>query len=143
MIKGMHHTGFVVNDLDAAVQFYQDTIGLKIQKRYERTGTPIGQVVGYENAHLKIALMGAGSDHTLELIQYMSPPPSERPTEERAVLGGNHLAFLVDDIEATYEAVVKGGATALNPPAEVAPGRKACYMQDPDRNWIELLEVNE
>ena len=143
MIKGMHHTGFVVSDLDAAVQFYQDTIGLKIRKRYERTGTPIGQVVGYEHAHLKIALMGAGADHTLELIQYMSPPPDERPTEERAVLGGNHLAFLVDDIEATHQTLVRGGATALNPPAEVAPGRKACYMQDPDRNWIELLEVNE
>ena len=33
-----------------------------------------------------------------------------------------------------------GGAVGLNPPVEGAPGRKVCYMQDPDGNWIELIE---
>ena len=143
MIKGMHHTGFVVKDLEAAVQFYRDTVGLEVQRSYERTGAAIGQIVGYENAHLKIVILRAGDHHALELIQYLNPPPGERPTEERSVLGGNHLCFHVDDIDTAYKTLVKGGATVLNPPAEVAPGRKACYMQDPDRNWIELLEAAE
>ena len=29
----------------------------------------------------------------------------------------------------------------MNPPAELAPGRVACYIQDPDGNWLELLQL--
>ena len=143
MIKRMHHTGFVVSDLEKAVDFYRDGAGLEVQSRYERIGAPIEQVVGYKGAHLRIAVLGLGGEHLLELIQYVSPPPAERPTGERSVLGGAHLAFQVDDIEGTLEALAGNGAQTMNPPAEVAPGRKACYLQDPDGNWIELLEIRE
>ena len=143
MIKDMHHTGFVVRELETAVAFYQDIIGLEVTSRYERIGTGIDLVVGYEGAHLQVALMSAGGVHVLELIQYLNPPSGERPTTERSVIGGTHLAFLVDDIASMFQAAVENGATRLNRPAEVAPGRTACYMQDPDGNWIELLEIAE
>ena len=143
MIKRMHHTGFVVSDLEKAVEFYRDGAGLEVQARYERIGSAIEQVVGYEGAHLRIAVLGLGGEHLLELIQYVSPPPAERPTEERSVLGGTHLAFLVDDIEGTLAALAINGARTMNPPAEVAPGRKGCYLQDPDGNWIELIQIRE
>ena len=141
MIKDMHHTGFVVRDVETAVEFYRDVIGLEVTSRYERTGPGVSSVVGYEGAHLQVALMGAGGVHVLELIQYLNPPPAERPTTERSVLGGTHLAFLVDDIASMFQAAVENGATRLNRPTEVAPGRTACYMQDPDGNWIELIEI--
>ena len=38
MIKDMHHTGFVVSDLERAVEFYRDVIGMEVTTRYERTG---------------------------------------------------------------------------------------------------------
>jgi catechol 2,3-dioxygenase-like lactoylglutathione lyase family enzyme len=143
MIKRMHHTGFVVSDLEKAVDFYRDGAGLQVQSRYERIGAAIEQVVGHEDAHLLIAVLGLGGEHLLELIQYVSPPPADRPTAERAVLGAAHLAFLVDDIEGTLDALASNGARTMNPPAEVAPGRTACYLQDPDGNWIELLKIKE
>ena len=87
MIKRMHHTGIVVSDLERAVAFYRDGAGLEVQSRYERIGAAIEQVVGYEDAHLLIAVLGLGGEHLLELIQYVSPPPADRPTAERAVLG--------------------------------------------------------
>ena len=112
-----------------------------MQARYERTGPGIEQVVGYEGAHLQIVLMGAGGDHSLELIQYRNPAPARRPTEERSVLGATHLCFQVDDIEKTFQALVSNGAKVLNPPEELAAGRVACYLQDPDGNWLELLQI--
>ena len=87
--------------------------------------------------------MGAGGVHALELIKYHSPAPAERPTSERSVLGASHLAVQVDNIDDLFQAAVDNGATSLNPPTEVAPGRTACYMQDPDGNWIELIELAE
>ena len=65
----------------------------------------------------------------------------ERQSEERSIIGGSHLCLHVDDIDATFNRLVKNGAKKMNPPAELAPGRWACYLQDPDGNWIELLEL--
>ena len=143
MIEAIHHTGLVVRDLEKAVEFYRDGIGLEVVSRYERVGPAINQVVGYSNVSLTIALMGGIGEHCIELIQYLSPPSQQRPSEERSVLGATHLSFVVDDIERTFQKLVENGAIAMNPPALVGPSRKACYLQDPDRNWIELMELSE
>ncbi len=144
MIKRLHHTGFVVRDLDEAVSFYRDVVGLEVQRQYERTGPGIDQVIGYEDARLRIALLGAaGGDHILELIQYLNPPPAARGSEERSVLGGAHLSLLVDDIQAVFDKLSKNGAQIMNPPTDVAPGRTACYLQDPEGNWVELMQLDE
>lgn len=140
MIKEMHHTGFVVKDIDKAVDFYQQGLGLEEQVRYERQGPGIDNVIGYKGACLKICLMSIGS-HSLELIQYVSPDPTHRPTIERNVIGSSHLAFQVEDIHSVFQQAMAHGAIELNPPTEVAPGRTACYLQDPEGNWIEFIEI--
>jgi catechol 2,3-dioxygenase-like lactoylglutathione lyase family enzyme len=138
----MNHTGFVVKDLEKTIEFYRDVIGLELTKKVELDGGPIDDVVGYRGANLLIALLSVGDGHSLELIQYISPPGSERPTDERNAHGATHLAFDVDDIEQTFERLVSRGAHRLNPPIKVRAGVKCCYLQDPDGNWIELLETS-
>ena len=145
MITGMTHTGLVVRDVEASADFYMNVIGLKEVARRERDGGPISDVVGYENTHLKAVLLGLDENngHILELVQYIRPEASDRPTEERAVLGASHLCFDVDDINATFNAMIANGAKELNRPIEVSPGRVVCYLQDPDGNWIELIQSAE
>ena len=140
MITGINHAGLIVRDLDKAVAFYTDVIKLKVVTALERTGEPVSLLLGYENTHIKGSHVGTGDGPTLELIQYVNPPPADRPTEERSVLGASHLAFNVEGMEETYELLVSRGAKKLNPPQEVAPGQKRCYLQDPEGNWIELVE---
>lgn len=142
MMKRLHHTGFVVRDRDRATAFYRDVVGLNVIAEYERIGRGIDAVVGYDGAHLAIANLDLGNGHILELIQYLNPPPAERPTEERNIIGAPHLAIQVDDIEAVQRRLVQGGAKPINPAAELAPGRVACYLQDPEGNWIELLQLS-
>ena len=144
MITALNHTGFVVADLDRSVKFYTDVVGLQVVATRERTGAPISQIVGYQDSHLKIVVLGTGQNgHFLELIQYVHPPSDERPTQERSVLGATHLALSVDDIQETFQGLISRGARKLNPPTSVSPGRTACYLQDPDGNWLELMEVKE
>ena len=140
MITGMNHTGFVVKDLDKSIEFYRDVVGLTVVATREREGGPISQVVGYENSRIKVALLGKGEGHLVELVQYMHPEGSERPSEERNTLGATHLAFDVEDIEQTYQYLIGNGARSLNPPQELSTSRKVCYLQDPDGNWLELIE---
>ena len=145
MITGMNHTGFVVADLEKSVDFYVNVVGLKMVTRRERNGGPISQVLDYTDTHIKAALMGLEGEegHILELIEYINPQSAQRPTEERAVLGASHLAFNVTDMQETFAKLLEAGAKELNPPIEVSPGRIVCYLQDPDANWIELLDITE
>lgn len=140
MIVDLNHTGLVVKNLDEAVSFYRDAIGLSLARNVERKGLSISKVLGYTDTHIKAALMDLGNNCMLELIEYLSPRPDPRPSNERAVLGASHIAFNVVDIDSTYHRLLGCGAVGLNPPSEVAPGRHVCYMQDPSGNWIELIE---
>ena len=141
MIKAMHHTGFVVEELEKSVVFYRDVVGLEVVSMFTRVGHGIDQVVGYKGARLEICILKGPGDHILELIEYVNPPPVPRPTEERSVIGGTHLCMHVDDIDEAFKTLTSNGAIDMNPPMEIMEGRKACYLQDPDRNWIELLEL--
>ena len=140
MIKSINHTGVVVQNLDRSVEFYRDIVGLEVITHLDRQGDTVSQVVGYDNTHLKAALLRSMNGQVLELVQFLQPQPGQRPTEERAVLGVSHLAFDVDNIDETLCHLIEHGAIKMNDPVEVAPGKKVCYFQDPDGNWLELIE---
>jgi len=59
---------------------------------------------------------------------------------KRAAIGATHLAFIVDDINATWKRLLSMGGKKLNPPVAVGDKLKGLYMQDPDGNWVELDE---
>ena len=92
MIKGLNHAGIVVNNLEDSIRFYSNVIGLPVARMIERKGSPISAVVGYDDVHIKAALLDLGDGHFLELIQYLNPIASDRPTNERAVknIGKTH-----------------------------------------------------
>ena len=139
----LHHTGFVVRDREESVAFYRDVVGLSLLREFERRGPDIDEVIGYEQAYLRSAMLDLGGGHALELIQYVHPSPDERPTNERSCIGAAHIAIQVADIQAAYERLSAGGARVMNPPVQLGADRLACYLQDPDGNWIELVEVRE
>ena len=140
MLLKMHHTGFVVSDIDVAARFYGEVIGLTPLPRRERDGSAISQILGYEGTHIKIAEFTHG-EYMLELIEYVHPPGADAHVHERNAFGASHIAFVVDDSDAAYERLVANGAQKLNPPIEIVDGKKGCYLQDPDGNWVELLQL--
>ena len=142
MAQQIMHTGFVVENKERAVAFYRDVVGLRVISEYERQGDAIDKVLGYADVHLKSAILDMREGHVLELFQYVIPPPAARPTPERNVVGAAHMAFQVDDIQEAYARWTTGGATALEEPQQIVPGRWICYLQDPDGNWMELVQVD-
>ena len=73
MLKSFFHSGFIVRDVDQAVEFYTNVLGLQVAMRMERQGQFIDQVLGFSGAHIKGAFLDLGDGHQLELIQYLSP----------------------------------------------------------------------
>ena len=101
-MKGLHHVGITVKDLDASIRFYHDVLGLEFSNEPSPwfEGEELGKGVGVPGAALRQVSLLLG-DTTLELLEYKSPP-SETPSPLKShSLGASHVAFQVDDIHAT------------------------------------------
>ncbi len=145
-VQWMNHTGFVVSDMERSLAFYRDLLGLSIERDQVLEGDFISEVVGYPDARLHIVYLGVGDQrHSVELIQYLNPAGDAVALPQRHQVGASHLGIIVDDLDAFYADLSAKGARFVSPPATrpnpVYPAAsKGCYMQDPDGNWLELLE---
>ncbi len=146
-IEWMNHTGFVVSDMERSLAFYRDLLGLKEERNNILEGEFISQLVGYPNARLHIVYLGVGDvRHSVELIQYLNPSPeASLVPSERNSIGATHLGVIVDDLDSFYEELSTKGVRFVSRPAVRAGAvypfaSKGCYLQDPDGNWLELLE---
>jgi catechol 2,3-dioxygenase-like lactoylglutathione lyase family enzyme len=116
MLKSFFHTGFIVQDLEKAVDFYTNVLGLRVAMRMERQGAFIDQVLGFNGAHIKGAFVDLGQGHQLELIQYLNPASGPGGIN-RNDLGASHLAFYVENIDQLYaENLGKGSTPSIRQP---------------------------
>lgn len=144
-VSGLHHTGYTVSDLDCSLQFYQDLLGCELLGIQERNGGYLGAIVGYPDAHVRMAhLRAAGSQHIIELFQYLAPTPGRLMLEPRNV-GTAHMCFVVADLDAIYERLVAADVEFISSPVDVdmgpSAGGRALYLRDPDGIPMELFQL--
>lgn len=143
MLRGVHHAGVTVADLERSLTFYRDLLGLDVLFVMERTDETIGAVVGYPGARIKIAFLAIpGSTTRLELLQYLEPTGSGGDGETYRP-GAGHVCFSVDDIDALYRRLADAGYLPRSgAPVTIAQGPntgvKALYVRDPDGYTVEL-----
>lgn len=141
-VLGVAHTSFTVSDLDRSVAFYRDILGMELVAQVEASGQIVETVLGMPGAHLKVALLKAG-DHTLELIQYLSPEGREYDRRTCDV-GPCHIAFLVADINEAYQTLSAKGVHFKSAPQTLeiqGQTLRGCYMTDPDGITLELIQI--
>jgi glyoxylase I family protein len=121
--------GIVVRDADAALKFYRDTLG------FEDTGS--------------MPMPGGGTMYRLlcgsTLVKLVSPG---KQLDAVAPPGGINGAYgyrywtisipNLDELTATCESA--GYKVAMSP-REIRAGVRISMIEDPDGNWVELLEV--
>ena len=143
------HTGLTVSDLDRSIAFYRDLLGLELVSQWDSEQPYLRTVVGYPDASLRIALLRIPrgqtgvSGHHVELLEYKAPrgtrsdPATYHP-------GNAHIAFMVDDLDATYADLKARGVRFKSAPVEITAGRnrgaKAVYLFDPDDITLELVQ---
>ncbi len=144
MIKNINHMSFTVSDLDRSVKFYHDVLGLEISNITERPKEFSEKATGIKDAHLNIAYL-EGGNCALELIQYLSPK-GENIDTRLCNVGSAHICFNIDNfhemIKKLKEKKVKFVGDPLEIPAGPNKGKHMVYIEDPDSNTIELIEVN-
>jgi len=138
MITGHNHTSFTVSDIDRSLDFYTNTLGFKLEGRFEPQGPGIEQITGFPGAHLLVAFVYVG-DFRLELIQYAAPKGIKLDTSTNNT-GSAHVALWVDDIDRTYAELTAKGVRFKGAPARSLPGRpRVAYFTDPDGITLELV----
>ena len=121
------HVGMVVHDMDAAIAFYTEGLGLRLRHRQTQENEYTSGLVGYENVRLHVAQLSLPggqanrSGHLVELVQYERPPGVPGEPENRR-LGTCHVAFQVDDIEETRARLEARGASFHGPTQNIAAG---------------------
>ena len=128
------HTMLRVRDLDAALDFYCNKLGLKEVRRYSDDKARFTNVflAAPEDEGLVADTVKRGLRHA-PLVELTYNWDTEDYGEARYF---GHLAYEVDDIYAVCERLMKAGVTINRPPRD---GRMA-FVRSPDRQSIELLQ---
>lgn len=117
MITGMAHTGVCVPDLEAAVAWYRDVLGLTVlSPPYLMEGPEIERDMGelIPEPRLKAAILGfaADGDRVLEVIEY---PGVVGADHARTLVdpGLSHVALLCEDLDDTRATLEASGVTFI------------------------------
>ncbi len=139
------HTNIIAKDWKSLARFYIDVFECN-EKPPERNlkGDWLDSATGLENASLKgihLILPGYGNDGpTLEIFSYEAM--KERGMGDANSLGFSHIAFLVDDVELTFQkALAHGGQELGKVTQETIDGvgnLTLVYFRDPEGNIVEI-----
>ena len=142
MILNVRHTGIVVGDLDAALHFYGELLGFKVNKRMEESGAYLDNMLGLKGVQVTTVKMAAPDGNLIELLYYHSHPRKARDQREICEVGVSHVALTVDDLALEHQRLRNAGVQFYAPPQLSPDGyAKVTFCRDPDGNPVELVEV--
>lgn len=146
MINGIHHPSIVTDDLDRALGFYRNLLGLTpVFEMAWEAGTEMSDmaagITGVEGSSVRAVTLKAGNAF-LEIFEYSSPQPEPNRTPRLSNQGIAHICFDVSDVNRTYEQLTEAGICFVGAPVDAGPMRIA-FCQDPDGNFIEIQQITD
>ena len=143
MTLRLDNVGIVVEDLDAAVEFFGE-LGLEPEGGGVIEGEWAGRVTGLGDQRVEVAMMRTPDGHSrLELSRFLAPDViADHRTAPVNSLGYLRVMFAVDDIDDTLERLGRRGAQLVS--SEVVQYETAyrlCYIRAPEGILIGLAEA--
>jgi catechol 2,3-dioxygenase-like lactoylglutathione lyase family enzyme len=145
-VTRIDHVGITVSDVDRALGFYRDLLGLRVIADETVTESEVAELLGLDSVRLRIADLDSGDGRIVELMQYLEPT-GRRIAYESFDSATAHVAFTVDDLAAVSERLTGAGATivsrrptTINEPGGAFDGAICLYVRDPDGVILELVQ---
>ena len=120
--------GIVIKEEERSLHFYRDVLGLPYQTKLDMPG---GMVM-----HRLLA----GTSVVKLLVLPKTPAAEAAPG---GIVGGTGLRYFtisVSNLEQAVASASQADAKIAISPREVRPGVTIAMIEDPDGNWVELLE---
>lgn len=140
-VQRMDNVGLVVEDLDAAIQFFTE-LGLKLEGRMPIEGEWAGRVTGVREQRVEIAMMVTPDGHSrLELSRFHAPAiASDHRRAPVNSLGYLRVMFAVDDLDDTLGRLRRLGATVVDEVVDYQGVYRLCYIRGPEGILIGLAQ---
>ncbi len=140
-IKRMDNVGIVVENLDAAIEFFTE-LGLELEGRAPIEGEWADGVTGLRDMRVEIAMMRTPDGHgRLELSRFLAP---QVVADHRAApvnaLGYLRVMFTVEDLDETLARLQKYGTEIVDKVVQYQESYRLCYVRAPDGLLIGLAE---
>ncbi len=147
MFSSVAHIGLTVADLDRAVAFYRDILGLAYVGEMTMGGEETARLFQRPGCAARVAYLRTESPSSplVELIQF-TDCPSEPGMPSLFQTSISELCFQVEDIDGEYERLQALGVTFLSAPQTFDSTKdgfgksRAVYLYDADRNILELIQ---
>jgi methylmalonyl-CoA epimerase len=133
MPKRIDHIAIIVRDIEQALLFYRDTLGI--------TPGEIKEVPG-EQVRIAFLPMGGPGGSEIELIEPTTPDSSLTKFLEKRGEGLHHVCLEVEDIDAALAEMQEKGAPVLDKQPRVAAEGRAIFLHPRGTNGV-LLELLE
>ena len=140
-LKRMDNVGIVVEDLDAAIVFFQE-LGLDLEGRATIEGEWAGRVTGLGDRRVEIAMRRTPDGHSrLELSRFLTPPVvADHRNAPVNALGYLRVMFAVDDIDDTLTRLQRRGAQLVGEVVQYQDVYRLCYIRGPEGLLIGLAQ---
>ncbi len=140
MFKRMDHVAISVKNMEKAIAFYRDVIGM--EKVFDRTlDAPMAKLIGVEGTEVRIVHMKMG-EAVVELFDYKHPKGREpRPDHQQSDFGLTHIGFMVEDFQATLQHLRDHGVELLGEPIEIRPGVFVAYFRCVEYEVCEFRDI--
>ena len=139
----MDNIGIVVEDLTAAISFFEE-LGLELEGRAMVEGEWAGSVTGLGDQSVEVAMMRTPDGHgKLELSRFLAPDVvADHRNAPVNALGYLRVMFEVDDIDDTLSRLDNHGAKLVS--TEVVQYEnvyRLCYIRGPEGLLIGLAQA--
>lgn len=140
MFTKADHIAMSVQDMEKAIAFYRDVVGM--EKVFDREfAEGMARLIGVEGTRVRVVHMKL-NDSMIELFDYAYPPGREpRPDRRQSDFGLTHIGFIVEDFWGTYQHLLDQGVEFLADPVEIRPGVHVAYFHGVEYEVCEIREI--
>ena len=140
-VKRMDNVGIVVEDIDAAIEFFTE-LGLVLEGRAPIEGDWADGVTGLRDMRVEIAMMRTPDGHgRIELSRFLTPPTvADHRNAPVNALGYLRVMFAVDDLDDTLDRLREHGAQLVDEVVRYEDVYRLCYVRGPEGILIGLAE---
>jgi glyoxylase I family protein len=145
MIKSIQHHSFTVSNIEKALYFFCDLLGMKANPIHViKDNERFQQIIQMPDVWVRLCTVQTPDNQLIELIEYMRPK-GEKIDLTTSNFGVSHIAFMVEDIEKMYKDLITKGVKFNSPPlwgkSVIGTGTwGVCYLKGPDNITFEFIE---
>lgn len=125
------HLGIAVNNIESALKFYSDILGLKLE----------GEEV-IADQKVKTAFLPIG-DTEVELLESIAPDGPVAKFIEKRGEGLQHIAFKVEGLDSVLRELEKKGVRLIDSTPRIGAGNKRIAFLHPKDTFGVLVELSE